>query len=281
VVDRVDKLAALQMWDTSDKDVWFSGVKHHYWQHTAGRVFNNYGTDTVENYNQESGYTRGGITYNFNLDGYRCDPLGKSPVVFLGCSYTMGIGLPVVDVWAYRVATTLGIPYINLAYQGGSFSYWLRTVLKARELVRSARYVVLLYPYSWRVELVQDGRIRVWTEGGVHSGLFFGKEQDRLYAYEQYRTQEQDEFETIKNLRTLQALVYPATLVHAYWCYNNYPSLWFFDQVGAIGERLDARQFNGHTRHQALATKARDGLHPGKQFHVEFAEEVLGFLTRT
>jgi hypothetical protein len=59
------------------------------------------------------------FTYRFNSHGFRSDEFSNDDsVMFLGCSMTVGIGLPLEDTWAYQVAKTLNLKCFNLSIGG-------------------------------------------------------------------------------------------------------------------------------------------------------------------
>ena len=74
------------------------------------------------------------ITYKFNSHGFRADEFDSpgSNVMFLGCSHTLGVGLPVESTWAHQVSTALKLKNYNLGV-GGSYNdtafrlahYWI------------------------------------------------------------------------------------------------------------------------------------------------------------
>jgi hypothetical protein len=70
-------------------------------------------------------YNNDNFTYNFNSYGYRMDKElddvnFDNYIAFFGCSYTVGVGLPLKETYAYRVASELGVDYVNAALGGGS-----------------------------------------------------------------------------------------------------------------------------------------------------------------
>ena len=62
------------------------------------------------------------ITYKFNSHGFRADEFDSagSGVMFIGCSHTLGMGLPVESTWAHRVSTALKLKNYNLGVGGAS-----------------------------------------------------------------------------------------------------------------------------------------------------------------
>lgn len=94
------------------------------------------------------------IEYQFNSKGFRCEEFEPLPcVVFLGCSFTMGIGLPVADTWPSIVAKKLGLANFNLGIGGGSNDtafrlghYWLSHL--------KPRLVIWQLTFQYRIELL-------------------------------------------------------------------------------------------------------------------------------
>ena len=62
------------------------------------------------------------FTYKFNQFGFRSDEFDSSAasIMFLGCSHTAGIGLPVESTWAHIVSTSLKLKNYNLGIGGSS-----------------------------------------------------------------------------------------------------------------------------------------------------------------
>lgn len=62
------------------------------------------------------------IIYKFNRRGFRADeftPSEKS-VVFIGCSHTLGVGLPIESTWPYIISSELNLKNYNLGIPGAS-----------------------------------------------------------------------------------------------------------------------------------------------------------------
>lgn len=60
------------------------------------------------------------FTYRFNEHGFRSDSFDTSDgIMFLGCSLTLGIGLPWEDTWPWQVSKRANLACWNLA-QGGT-----------------------------------------------------------------------------------------------------------------------------------------------------------------
>jgi hypothetical protein len=62
------------------------------------------------------------ITYKFNSHGFRADKFDSTDpgVMFIGCSHTLGVGLPVESTWAHIVSSELKLKNYNLGIGGSS-----------------------------------------------------------------------------------------------------------------------------------------------------------------
>ena len=89
------------------------------------------GTDTLALYEQNLKtqpdnwpYKNKSISYSFNSNGYRekewdeCS--WRNSIVLLGCSMTMGVGLPIDETISFRLSQITNRPVINLGLQGSS-----------------------------------------------------------------------------------------------------------------------------------------------------------------
>lgn len=98
----------------------------------------------------------GSITYKFNSQGFRCEEFSDGPYLLaLGCSYTIGIGLPVESTWPEILAKKMGVKCANLGWGGYSADscyrlaeYWIPKL--------NPVYVCMLAPPRNRIELSLD-----------------------------------------------------------------------------------------------------------------------------
>jgi len=110
------------------------GIPEHSGKHHANQTLEWLPTDTQESYEKliqdpghrayfaEQGWDQpGAITYQFNSHGFRADQFDGGPYMLaLGCSFTVGIGLPDHSTWARQTATALGLKCANLGWGGYS-----------------------------------------------------------------------------------------------------------------------------------------------------------------
>jgi len=94
------------------------------------------------------------ITYSFNSHGFRSEEFTNDPtVLFLGCSLTMGIGLPVENTWCHHVANQLNLHNANLGLGGSSNDTAFRLALHWLDKI-NPKIVILYSPSTTRFELL-------------------------------------------------------------------------------------------------------------------------------
>lgn len=270
--------------DFFDENCLFSSPYHHLHRRNAGKEFQWFSTDNPDRYNRESGYSESDISYKFNSHGYRCDELQKSSMLFLGCSYTFGVGLPLQDVWAAKLAAHFNTPYCNVAFHGGSATYNLRALQKVWDLVKPDKVIALL-PYSHRLEFFSDdpgNPLKVWVKSGIRSQNFSGPDRERLLNYELYTNQRQEDLHLLSHVFSMNNFVKAkgSRFIWGVWEYEEKASDFFLKYaVGKeFGEFVKSDVFDNHTRWKDLNKKARDSSHPGRQFHEQFFQEMKTYL---
>jgi hypothetical protein len=130
----------------------------------ANQEFNWNGTDSEELYQknlrtnpaelERYNWIDRKITYKFNSHGFRADEFDSSApgVMFIGCSHTLGVGLPVESTWAHIVSTTLKLKNYNLGVGGSSNDTAFRLAYHWIEQLKPS-LVVFLSAERTRLEL--------------------------------------------------------------------------------------------------------------------------------
>lgn len=97
--------------------------------HLANKILSTYSADCpqawAKNPTRNSIYNATSFDYKFNSMGFRCDEFNlysSSPTVYLGCSHTMGLGIPYTESWAYKLHNSImsNVPFWNLAFEKSS-----------------------------------------------------------------------------------------------------------------------------------------------------------------
>lgn len=129
-------------------------------------------------YFEQQGWNKpNAITYRINKFGFRSEDFSKDKpaMVALGCSFTLGTGLPIEDIWPTLVGKELGLKVYNLAWGGNSADtcfrlaeYWLPQL--------QPKLVCMLTPPSSRVELLTD------TTAHLKAEVFLPESQSTLFS---------------------------------------------------------------------------------------------------
>lgn len=99
------------------------------------------------------------IEYRYNDLGFRSDIDFKNlerGSVFLGCSFTEGVGLPIESTWGYKVADALGTPFINLGIAGKGVDTAYRNLIAASKKFKIDNIFLFIPPLYRQEFLVED-----------------------------------------------------------------------------------------------------------------------------
>ena len=131
--------------------------------------FLNNSTDTEARFNHnmkhnrdqmlELGWDKQEITYKMNEHGFRSEPfINQNGIMFLGCSHTLGVGLPLEQTFPYIVSQQLKTHYYNLGWSGGSHDTCFRhCTIWTPKLMPSL--VVMLKPDIQRIEIIEHNTV--------------------------------------------------------------------------------------------------------------------------
>lgn len=210
-----------------------------------------------QKYFAEQGWDRPwAISYKLNSHGFRCDDFTDGRhLMALGCSYTMGIGLPVQVIWPSLVGQALALPVANLAWGGSStdtcfrlLRYWIGKLNPAA--------VMILVPPMQRLELVLDQNC--YMTGRPRAEVFMSQSlsehfnPDDKYLYHWFLQEENQKINQEKNVLAMRALC------------EQYAVPFFLQDTNTTMTR--SREDIGY---------ARDYLHGGPKIHLEIAEKFI------
>jgi hypothetical protein len=203
-------------------------------------------------YFREQGWDQpNGITYCFNRHGFRDETTeGKfsskdNNLVALGCSFTMGLGLPWKDVWPTLMGRALNLRVCNFGWGGASSDrcfrlaeYWIPQL--------KPKLVVLLNPPRGRIEIVIDQET-----GEAHDMLPNNTDIDVFYK-KWLVVDENQRLNNLKNCLAVEAI-----------CLKH--------EIPFLGYEADTWM----SRSREIAGYARDYLHAGPAGHRSFTGHVL------
>jgi hypothetical protein len=117
-----------------------------------------YEKNLIEKYDElsQNNWIDSHFTYKFNSLGFRSEEFNSDPsIMFLGCSYTFGIGLPVDKIYPSLVSQTLNLRCVNLGVPGGSSDTAFRLCHGYIDKI-NPKIVVFMTPPGVRFELVNN-----------------------------------------------------------------------------------------------------------------------------
>lgn len=118
-----------------------------------------YKSNLKNRYNEleSSGWINNPFTYKFNSDGFRCNEFTQDPsILFLGCSFTLGVGVPVEQIWPELIARQLNMQCANLGLGGASADTAFRLCQGWIDKIRPT-IIVFALPVNTRIELIVNG----------------------------------------------------------------------------------------------------------------------------
>jgi hypothetical protein len=206
----------------------------------------------VEYFRKQGWLEPGAITYKINQHGFRSDEFveGTKNLVALGCSYTVGIGLPLKDLWPTLVATELGLVPYTLAWGGIAADtcyrlaeYWIPKL--------NPTLVVMLAPPPSRVELLTiDSQISAEVFLPSSESCMFS-DQD-IFLKNWFANEENAQINNRKNHRALKHLC---------------------SDLGITCLTYDAHEFMARSRKEV--GYARDHMHAGPRGHQLAFEKIM------
>ena len=191
---------------------------------------------------RSNGWLNTEIEYSFNSYGFRSEEFSTSPsILYLGCSFTVGIGLRVEHSWPYLVSTAMNLKCFNLGIGASSNDTALRLAnYYINEL--KPKIVILLSPFFLRYETMQrqkDGTI-----------LCIDHSINDKTTSDQITCEENGRLNKIKNKLAIQT----------------------------IAENSNSKFFCYDTEAFPMIDRARDLQHPGIRSNKSFANIVLNQL---
>jgi len=177
------------------------------------------------------------FTYTFNSEGFRSERFTNTPtVMFLGCSDTIGIGLPVEAIWPTLVAKQLNMSCANLGQGGGSADTAFRLCLGWIDKIKP-KMVIFLQPPGIRWELLKYQKIEFLGTG-------FPFQDYEKYMNEYWADDNNHHFNTEKNTLAIQQLCEQRNIK-----FNKFAGMPFHDQEDLARDLQHA----GVKTHQLLA----------------------------
>jgi hypothetical protein len=136
-----DRAGLIKLWDGTDtEELYLKNLK------------NSTSKAELEQY----GWVDYPITYRYNFQGFRSDEFDDRECgLALGCSHTLGIGLPTEMTWPHVLSKLSKLHFWNLGVSNCSIDTCFR-MLDHYITVLSPKYICMLRPPRWRFEIVDS-----------------------------------------------------------------------------------------------------------------------------
>lgn len=239
------------------------------WQNFAKQEVEWFSTDTLESYETncknnsalmtQFDWVDKKFTYKFNSQGFRCEEFVDNSILFLGCSITQGIGMPVDNIFPTIVASKLNMPCINLGIERSSADTAFRLAKNFLDKVKPKICITtLVYPH--RYELLTLRNAIHFIPNHKFQDQDSWSKTHYIDFYEKWIAQPENyELNYLKNILAINQLC---------------------DNLGI--KFIDFSTIYGREKSSALMvnqnSKARDLVHPGVATHQIIADELLKVL---
>lgn len=258
--------------------IYFNIDEFNYSLGKSYEVLNFMGMDFPEKWikNVDRDYTKKtDFNYKLNKQGFRSDNDfdGKFDygLLFAGDSFTLGEGLPLEDIFSYKMSKFLNIPHLSLGYSGASSKKISLLILSYINNFKTDS-VFAFYPTFARNNILKissnsdyyflddtqitDSKYRKFYKQTGTEILLFNYIQDILLA--QY-------YCNLKNIKFKWST----------WDYDLKKKIVYFpkDLQNTFIPKMSYYDYKEKTNHENNL-KARDGLHPGKDYH-EYVFDIL------
>lgn len=263
----------------------FTGLRDTRKKLFGGKQLDFHGTDKAEC--QDLDFPK--FFYNFNEYGFRCDSFNQSsefPILFLGCSFTEGIGVPIESSWGYQLKEliekekNIKVPFWSLAWSGGSIDLEALVLSSYIDIIKP-KYIFFLLPPCNRRFFKFNGKPVMYSNGRrefIVSPVPLTDSEFNSLEKAGSLLHDEDYFnlESFKSLMLINETCnrYQTKIFYSFWdthnkstLITNIEGLSNFSKLETIFNKID----NG-----------RDRQHPGINSHTEFArlvyEEIKGTL---
>ena len=225
--------------------------------------------DTEENYqelqcNDQPNYSKDSFDYKFNSDGFRSDSFSEKadlPILFMGCSFTEGIGLPINKIWANLLLDDIkklpqnlnkNIPFFSLAVGGSGLDTEARYLYKFCKKIKP-KYIFYLLSSFYRRDYAYDNiYLDYWIpnkEVNKEVELLFSSEE---FAYHQsYRSL--CTIDALADYNDSKVVIFVLDFEKKFFSYDGEFSNITFCPIA--------------NQNLTVGRLARDNMHPGEMWH--------------
>lgn len=109
-------------------------------------------------------------SYALNSSGYRSPEFSaNTDLVFSGCSFTYGVGIPEDGIWGSILAEKAGMSYNNISLSGASIPWMTKQLFAYFKRYGNPKVLLCLFPNPTKMLFASDPDILVADDGYVES----------------------------------------------------------------------------------------------------------------
>lgn len=232
------------------------------------------------------------VTYRINMHGFRTKHFApfensKDTILFAGCSWTFGEGLPEEYTWPYLVAKNFNDPdYYNIGYMGMSINHIIKSVYSFIRSYGKPKYLFICFPDIQR-NLYYSDKLKSYIKAYANTAFIGGQDKDR----ERYTLNYQDEDNLLLATSQISALEdycmeAGINFVWTTWVYRDYevfkhlgfnflmdPDTSFIQANPSYNKSKTAYYTN--INNLPYWEEAKDGAHPGTSWTTHISNKFI------
>ena len=224
------------------------------------------------------------VFYRLNKDGFRSKHFDKfddtkQTILFSGCSWTFGEGLPEEYIWPTLVVDKItesgrSVDYYNIGYMGQSISHIVKNIFGFIRSYGKPKHILVCFPDLQR-NIYYSPKLEQYIKAYVNTSFIGSKDKDRERYTKNY--QEEDNLLTaVNSILYLEDYCREAniSLIWTTWSYADY---YTYSQIGFSylmdpdttfiqsnpSYNKSKNPYYPNTDNMPFWEEARDGAHPG------------------
>lgn len=184
--------------------------------------------------------------YSSNESGFRSAEFSSgTDLVFAGCSYTYGSGVPEEAIWGNVVADSLGLTKSNISLPGVGADWIVESLFTYFRNFGNPKYIFCLLPPEFRVSVPVDGKVLTSNEYSsnqtkVHKlSATWYENQNKKYAKSPFNVEDviTEDFAMYRSIRSIRML-------EQYCKSNNIKLIWTTFEKNSWYKRLMKTEFS-------------------------------------
>jgi hypothetical protein len=204
-------------------------------------------------------------------------------IAFFGCSFTVGIGLPLTYTFAYKSANQLNVDYVNGAVSGSSCDYAFHNIVKLISTAKiKPKAIIINWPEITRTFYWKNNTMEFYLVN-ADLGSYYWKNAYRAFLMEESHLYNRFEFirSTVKllcsafNIRLFEFTTYQSDLKTFL---KKYPDIGFthiVDQENKLDPTSVEYLNNFSARDVLTKNGSHYGYHPGIYFHNQATKQIV------